>query len=193
MKTRLLLSVSLTLLLAPSSFGQSLFGTNTNDPVAHFRSVYEMSIVRKLLKLEADLNSDGRVDVLLGHIDQDPDTNQLTPDDEIGWWLYVAQAGGGYVLAGEKSDEGTVTDSVPSFKKNQYKIGMIPEIGRYSLLHLSCGRGGQAQCQLKAIVIEGDAFKEIPIGQSVSSEENYDQLAQRFSQNPTPPVQEFDP
>ena len=192
MKTKISLIIAIVQALVTVCFSQHLYGTHTNDPVGYFRGVYEMSLVQKLLKLEADLNNDGRLDVLLGHIDNDPDSG-VTPDDEIGWWVFIAQASGGYVLAGQKGEEGTVVDSVPTFKKDQYKIGLIPEINKHGLLHLSCGRGGQAKCQLKAIVIDGDAWKEIPIGEPVNAEENYEQLAERFTTPPTPAVQELNP
>lgn len=192
MKIKTIINIIIVCGLSPICFAQNLHGTSTNDPVAYFRSVYEMSIVEKLLKLEVDLNNDGRVDVLLGHIDIDPDTGK-TPNDEIGWWVFIARESGGYLLAGQKVDDGTVVDSVPSFTKTRYKVGFIPEINRHGLLHLSCGRGGQAKCQLKAIVIDGDAWKEIPIGEPVNAEQNYDQLAARFTTPPTPAIQEINP
>jgi hypothetical protein len=192
MKINITLLIAIMHALVTTCFSQSLHGTHTNDPVGYFRSVYEMSIVQKLLKLEADLNNDGRLDVLLGHIDNDPDSG-LTPDDEIGWWVFIAQASGGYVLAGQKGEDGTVVDSVPSFKRDQYKIGLIPELNKFGLLYLSCGRGGQAKCQLKAIVIDGDAWKGIAIGEPVNAEQNYDRLAERFTDPPTPAVQELNP
>jgi hypothetical protein len=82
---------------------------------------------------------------------------------------------------------------VAGFEKNRYWIGNIPEIGRLGLLHLVCGRGGQAKCQLHALVIEGDDFKDIPIGEPVDAETGYAQLAQRFTNPPTPAVQELNP
>lgn len=192
MKTKIISIVAITQALVTVCFSQHLYGTNTNDPVGYFRSVYEISIVQKLLKLEIDLNNDGRMDLLLGHIDNDPNSG-VTPDDEIGWWVFIAQASGSYVLAGQKVEDGTVVDSVPTFKKNQYKIGFIPEINGHGLLHLSCGRGGQAKCQLNAIVIDGNAWKEIPIGEPVNAELNYEQLAGRFTTPPTPVVMEINP
>lgn len=172
---------------------QTLIGSTAADPVAHFRSVYEMSIVKKIYRLEADLNNDGKKEILVGHIDEDPDTHQQTEESDVGWWVYVAKENGQYTLAGKKMGEGIISDASAGFSKNQYWIGMIPELNRYGILHLSCGRGGQAKCQLKAIMIEGDAFKEIAIGQPVSAETHYEQLAQRFPNPPVPALQELTP
>lgn len=147
-----------------------------------------MEGVTKIYKLEVDINNDGLKEVFLSNGKSDP------PDvDELAWALYIAKPGGQYVLAGEKTDTGVRQNAGVGFKKDQYWIGLIPELNGYGLLYLSCGRGGQAKCQLKAIVIEGDAFKGIAIGQPVSAETNAEQLAQRFTNPPTPAVQELTP
>lgn len=147
-----------------------------------------MDGVTKIYKLEADINNDGLKEIFLSTGKSDP------PDlHEFAWQLYIAKPGGQYVIAPLKTETGTNPTVIPGFRKDQYKIGLIPEVNRYGLLHLSRGRGGQALCQLKAIIIEGDAWKEIPIGKSVSAEANYDQLAQRFTNPPAPAVQELAP
>lgn len=48
-------------------------------------------------------------------------------------------------------------------------------------------------CVGPAIVIDGDAWKEIPIGEPVNAEKEYDKLAERFTVPPTPAVQELAP
>ncbi len=162
--------------------------TTTTNPLQHFKSDVDLDGVTKIYKLEVDINNDGLKEVFLSTGKSDP------PDvDEFAWTLYVAKPGGQYVLAGEKTDTGVRENAGVGFKKDQYWVGLIPELNRYGLLYLSCGRGGQAKCQLKAIVIEGDAFKEIAIGQPVSAETNAEQLAQRFANPPTPAVLELAP
>lgn len=179
--------LALTSILVPILSACAQWEQLTTNPVNHFKGFYELSELTKILKLEADINSDGLNDVLLAPVHADE------TEDEQSWLLYIGKPNGEYLLAGEATDSGVEPNRGVNFRREQYKFGMIPEIGRHGLLHLSCGRGGQAQCQLKAIVIEGGGFKEIPIGQPVNAEENYDQLAQRFPQNPTPPVQELSP
>ena len=156
----------------------------TTAPLTHFKDRWELTGVTKIYKLEADINYDGLKEVFLAVNKSDPPEG-----DEVGWELYVAKPGGQYVLAGQKTDTGN-QNTGPTFDKNQYWIGVIPELHQFGLLHLSCGKGVQANCQLKAIVIDGDAWKEIPIGEPVNAEKNYEQLAQRFPQTPTPAVQE---
>lgn len=42
-------------------------------------------------------------------------------------------------------------------------------------------------------MIEANGWKQIAIGQPVSAETNYEQLAERFATPPTPAVQELAP
>lgn len=174
-------------LLAGAAIAHAQTGAVTFDPAAHLRSIYDMTGVSKIYKLEVDVNGDGRNEVFLSPLEADDD------EQNLGWYLYIARPTGDYILAGAKTDTGIRPESLAIFNKTQYLVGQIAEIGQRGLLRLQCGRGGQAKCQLLAIVIEGDAFKEVPIGQSVSAEENYDQLSQRFPQTPTPAVQELTP
>jgi hypothetical protein len=162
--------------------------TAITNPLQHFKSEADLEGVTKIYKLEVDINNDGLKEVFLSTGKSDP------PDvDELAWDLYLAKPGGKYILAGEKTNTGINQNSGVGFKKDQYWVGLIPELNRYGLLYLSCGRGGQALCQLMAIVIEGDAFKEIAIGQPVSAETNVEQLAKRFINPPIPAIQELVP
>ena len=174
--------------VATFTFGTLCAQTIVTNPLQHFKAEWDLEGVTKIYKLEVDINNDGLKEIFLSTGKSDP------PDvDDMGWALYVAKPGGRYVLAGEKTDTGVRDHAGVGFKKDQYWIGLIPELNRYGLLYLSCGRGGQAKCQLMAIVIEDDAFKEIAIAQPVSAETNAEQLAQRFANPPTPAVAELAP
>ena len=163
-------------------------GQTITDPVLNFKSEWDLEGVTKIYRLEVDVDNDGLKEVFLSTGKSEP-----SEVDEFAWQLYIAKPGGQYAIAPLKTETGTNPTAIPGFGRDQYKIGLIPEINRYGLLHLSRGRGGQALCQLKAIVIEGDAWKEIPIGEPVSAETNYDQLVQRFTSPPTPVIQEIAP
>jgi len=159
------------------------------DPVQDFKNQWDLTGVTKIYKLTADINHDGINDVFLSTGQSDP------PDDkDYSWQLYIGQTGGTYIAAsGQVTDSGVNPSVIPSFNKTQYWIGLIPELNRYGLLHLDSGTGGQALCQLKAIVIEGDGWAELLIGDPVNAEQNYSTLAQRFSATPTPAVVELTP
>jgi hypothetical protein len=158
------------------------------NPLDHFKSEWDLEGVTKIYKLEVDINNDGFKEIFLS-------TGKSEPQDvdELGWQIYIAKPSGQYLLAGEKTNTGINQNTGVGFKKDQYWIGLIPELNIYGLLYLTCGRGGQAKCQLKAITIEDDSFKNIAIGQPLDAELNYDQLAQRFVIPPNPLVQELSP
>lgn len=178
---RLIAVISCSALVAGKVHAQS----SVVNPLHHFKSEWDLEGVAKIFQLEADLNNDGKKEIFLSTGKSDPPN-----EDETGWSIYIAKEDGKFILANEKTDTGIRSNAGVSFKKSQYWIGLIPELNRYGLLYLSSGRGAQAKCQLMAIVIEGDAFKKIPVGQPVSVEANYEQLAQRFSNPPSPVVQE---
>lgn len=104
---------------------------STADPLQHFRSQWDLEGLTKLYKLEVDINNDGLKEVFVATGKSDP------PDvDDFGWQLYIAKAGGQYEVAGEKTDAGINPSSIPGFKRDQYWVGLIPELNRYGLLHL---------------------------------------------------------
>lgn len=163
----------------------------TADPVSYYRAKFDFQSGDRIYKLEVDLNNDGRKDILLSktvHAEDGFDDENYVP-----WEIFILRSDGNYTSAGQKTNTGTNYGVVASFRKDRYWIGNIPEIGRFGLLHLVCGRGGQAKCQLHALLIEGDDFRDIPIGEPIDAEQNYDQLAKRFTGPPTPAVQELNP
>lgn len=171
-----------------SALQNSIAAEKTMDPIQNFKSQWEMAGVVKIYKLEADINNDGMAEVFLSTGKSDP------PDEEdFGWQLYIAISESEYAVAPQKTETGENPNSIPGFAKERYRTGFIPEINKHGLLHLVRGRGGQAMCQLIAIVIDGEAWKEIPIGEPVSVEEHYEELAARFETPPTPAIQEIDP
>lgn len=162
--------------------------TPVTDPVADFRAGYDMSGVQKILKLQVDLNNDGRPDVLLAPVE--PEIGAQYP----AWYVYLAQADGTtYQVIGEKNDSGIDYTSLPSFNAKKYKIGQITELGKYGLLTLISGTGGNAECQLHAIVIEDGGWKDIAIGEPVNAEKEYATLAERFPDPLSPAIEELTP
>lgn len=179
-----LLIVTLVLMALPVA---AIAEIVTTAPLEHLRATYELLGVEKILKLEVDINNDGLKEVLLAPLEPDED------GDEIGWYLYLAKANGQYVLAGESTKTGIIQGSLPSFRRDRYWAGNIPEIGRHGLLVLKCGSGGQAKCQLHAIIIDGGAWKDVLIGDPVDAETGYGEMSKRFPAVPAPPIQELKP
>ncbi|CAN5813037.1 hypothetical protein BH11VER1_BH11VER1_39980 [soil metagenome] len=163
----------------------------TADPVAYYRAEVDFQLGDKIYKMDVDLNNDGRSDIIISKTvhseDGFGDTNNLP------WEIFLLRADGTYASAGHKSDAGINYGVVASFRKSQYWIGIIPEIGRFGVLHMVSGQGDQAKCQLHALIIEGESFRDVLIGEALNAEANYEQLALRFPKPLKPPVQELTP
>lgn len=183
MKTSALILLS-ALLSVAAALGQTV-----TNPQQDFRNTWDMTGVTAIYTLQADLAHNGLTDVLIST----GTVGDAASADDFGWQLYIAQPGGGYVIAGQKTATGINQNMCVNFKKDQYFIGYIPEVGTYGLLYLACGRGGQALCQLHAITIDANSFTDTPIGQPANAETNYDTLAKRFHSPPTPAVQTSSP
>lgn len=122
------------------STAQIITGALTDSPLAHCRSFYDMSIVNKLYLLKLDLNNDGIKEILISTVDEDSATQLEEISGDLGWLLYIGKPAGNYKLAGEKTSSGINDNSGVIFNKNQYWVGLIPELNRHGLLHLVCGR-----------------------------------------------------
>lgn len=162
-------------------------GDVTADPLNHLRGFYDMDGVTKIYKVEVDLNNDGIKEMLLAPLEPDED------ESDLGWFVYIGRPNGQYVLAGEVTDTGIRADSVVSFDKNNFFCGWISQVSQYGILSVTSGAGGQAMCQLKAIVIVGDGCKQILIDQPVSAENSFSTLTARFLAAQKPTIQELSP
>lgn len=164
----------------------SFAGTPIKNPVASFLSTYDMTDVKKVYELEGDINHDGKHEIIMAPAE--PDMENYPP-----CYIYIPQGDGTYIVAGQKTERGGEPSSIPSINLKAYKIGWIKEINRYGLLTLVCGNGGQALCQLEAIVLENNAWKQIDIGDPVNAEMHYDELMKRFPKPLSPPLKVITP
>lgn len=161
----------------------------TANPLSYYSSVVGFRSGDKIFRLDVDINNDGRQDILLSKTVHAEDG--FDDKNDVPWEIFLLRADGNYATIGKKTETGVNYGAVAGFPKNRYWIGHIPEINRYGVLYLICGRGEHAKCQLQAVVIEGEAFKEMPVGEPVDAETGYEQLLQRFATPPTPAIQEL--
>ena len=178
------LALLLTCVFGLWSFAQT--SQPITDPVQDFKARMDHTGFTNIYKLEVDINNDGLKEVFLS-FGPGPDA----PDaEEWGWEMYIAKPGGTYSLsAGEVTPAGVKDALVPGFSKTYYWIGMIPEINQYGLLHFVVDHGRQATCRLWALVINGNGFTDIPIGQPVSVKDNLSTLEARFPNPLVPAIQ----
>jgi len=149
------------------------------------------SVLRELAKnyapgdmvywLDVDINGDGINDLLV------TSSNASNEEDrrDFEWWVYIGNADGTYTrldgLPVPRNGETPVSQGTVTIRLERYWVGLIPELGKRGLLHLVCGTGGHAKCQLSAVLLEKGKFTEIPVGKAVNAEANFEKLQARFT------------
>lgn len=166
--------------LAISGTAQSL-----PDPVQHYLSDVFYEPGDQMYRLESDLNGDGLNEVFLT-LSRYKSEESL--GEEFGWRLYIATSAG-YVQAGQKVDSGHVDlTAAVGIRKDAYRIGIIPEVNSFGLLTISeccTTKVDRTTAQLVAIVLDGDSFKEIRIGEPTEDAES---LKKRFPRDLVPQI-----
>ena len=126
----------------------------------------------------SDVDGDGIVDLLVtsgGNREEEDTLN-------YAWYVYKGNADGTFTQVKTATGESSL-----SLWIGRCWMGVIPEIGRYGILHLVCGTGGHAKCQFKAVLLQGNVLTEVPIGKPVNAEENFDSMWGRFK-GPNVPI-----
>jgi len=139
------------------------------SPNSQLRQIAELNTKEPnedVIWIDADINGDGWSDLLVttGSNRSDEDAR------DFEWQIYSGNADGSYTRA-RNSDNG---QSLISMRLERCWIGQLPELKKHGLLHLVSGNGGQAKCQFKAVILAGGSFTEVPIGEPVSAEENFE-------------------
>ena len=122
--------------------------------------------------IEADINADGSNDLLV--------TTQSNQSDEdirdFEWQIYSGHGNGRYTRARNMK----TGQSLISMRLERCWIGYLPELKKHGLLHLVSGNGGQAKCQLIAVILSGPSFEEVPIDEPVSAEDHFETYNRRI-------------
>lgn len=189
------LNKKIFLLFGALAMAKASVSAQISNPASDFVSSWDHDSSDVLYKLDADINNDGHSDVFLTLT-----RNRNESDAKVyNWQLYIGNANG-YAQAGENRNGVVDTTTPASFRIDKYAVGYIPELQTNGLLTLclsipSRDDTKEQKAWLKAIVIEGGGFKELPVGQhvNVSDSAAYNQLLQRFPTPLTPAIQESAP
>ena len=111
-----------------------------------------------------DIDGDGINDLLVTSKGNREEEDTLN----YAWAVYKGNSDGTFTQLKTANGESTL-----SLWIGRCWVGVIPEIGRYGILHLVCGTGGHAKCQYKAVLVQDNKLTEVPIGQPVNAEENF--------------------
>ena len=154
-----------------------------SDPVQHFLANYETALGDELLKLEVDINGDGRNEVLLSL------SKSNAYKSGCLWVVYIGVVGGyteakGVGVFGEVLDHTTV-----GFRPDAYYAGQITEIdGRGIAAYVP---GGKMEGTLKAITIDGDKVRETDLGNIAPQGANKTKYDRYFGQAPSAQIQKL--
>lgn len=176
------------LLITPSVLGQSIA-----DPLADFLARYHRDPGEKVYRLTCDIDHDGNMDVFLAY------SSNIEEDGDCGWTLYL-QRGGAYINASALDENGDADYSQsPVFNIHRYVIGMIPELGKWGLLTSEVSTGQNGGTQLRAVIVQGNAFQMVDVGSFSPSmptptpSPGSTPTPSRFPSPPTPAIEELNP
>lgn len=148
----------------------------TNSKLKEFVSTMGLKDDEGVMWVVADINGDGNEDLLITSQSQ----NEAENGDErdYNWAVYSGAADGRLTKATTLLDG--IKQGSQTIRMDRYWVGYIPEIKNHGLLHLVSGMGGHAMCQLHALILTGETFTDVPIGEPVSAEDNFKIYDQRI-------------
>jgi len=137
------------------------------DPVAAFRSGITNPSSVPLLKWEADLNGDGKNEVMINR--KDNVDAVLDTDQPSGWSVFIAQPNDFARSKGieEKDEESFDVNSRLQIDLTACYVGMVAEIGKHGLVtqQIDNPRVGDAISRIYVYTIEGDHLVRTKLAQ----------------------------
>lgn len=182
MKLIYYIPIAIILLLTGDGFGQDI-----TKPLTDFLARYDRGPDDKVYRLICDVDHDGQMDVFLAF------SSNLEKNGDCGWTLYLKRDAK-YIDAPGLSDDGNPDSTLGiTFNIHEYVIGNISELGKWGLLTTETGTGDNNGTQLKAVIIEGNAFKMVDVGAFIDGNATPAPGPSRFPQPPTPAIEELNP
>lgn len=169
--------------LAVFLFTTTAFADVINNPVQHFLATYETEPGDELLKLEVDINGDGRNEVLLSL------SKSYAYKSGHLWVVYIGVQGG-YTEAKGIGETGEVLEHpMVSFRPDVYYVGQITEIHRRGIVSYVPGGGGKGY--LKAITINAGKVRETDLGEIAPQGADKAKYDRYFSKAPSVQIQKL--
>jgi hypothetical protein len=130
----------------------------TNDPVASFRSGITNATSVPILKWEADINGDGKNEVMLNR--KDNISAAAEAERLSGWFVFIAQGNNFLKSKGvqELNDDSLDVSSLPQIDLAACYVGMVAEIGKHGLVtqQIDNPRVGDPIARIFVYTIDGD-------------------------------------
>jgi hypothetical protein len=146
------------------------------DPVANFKTEYTIAAGDKILKLETDVNGDGKNEILLclkSELEKDKEDHE-----PVAWTFYIAGNTTPVTYAkslGTESKPGELSvDDLPQIDHERCFVGQIAELGKRGIVTVRYNnpREGPSIGIIHAFTVEGDRLKRTELA--------------RFTVSPTP-------
>jgi hypothetical protein len=128
------------------------------DPAASYRAEINSPNVIPLMKWEADLNGDGKKEVMLSRKDEfDAD---IKAEETPGWIVYISNPTGFTESKGiqDKEDDSLGVGVVPAINLDACYVGLVEEIGKHGIVtqQEDNPRVGDPIGRIYVYTIEGD-------------------------------------
>jgi hypothetical protein len=134
------------------------------DPVADFRVEYTIATGDKIVKLETDVNGDGKNEMLLclkSEFEMDKDDHE-----PVAWTFYIAGNTSPITYSksvGTETKQGELSvDDLPQIDPERCFVGQVTELGKRGIVTMRHDnpRGGPTIKVIYAYTIEGDRLKK---------------------------------
>jgi hypothetical protein len=137
------------------------------DPVTSFRAGIEEPNPVAILKWEADLNGDGKNEVMLSR--KDEYEAEINEKDIPGWFVFIATPTGFVESKGtqDQGDNALGVRDLPMIDLDACYVGMVAEIGKHGLVtqQVDNPRVGDAISRIYVYTIEGDHLVRTKLAQ----------------------------
>jgi hypothetical protein len=147
------------------------------DPVSDYKNTKSLTAADVLYKWGADVNGDGRLEVLLNLKEaflEDKKDRQVP-----SWRVYIATANGTFSLVTGVDEGDGVIPSLPQIDPERVFVGQVAQLNKRGIVTLQSdvARTGVGVSCIYAYTIEGDHLKKTLLVQYNSEETNviYDQ------------------
>lgn len=145
------------------------------SPIHDFETGLTIRAGDKILRWEADLNGDGKTEVLLCL--KSDSNNAVQSKEAPAWTLYIAETTGNTFVKSKGTEFETDTlsvDDMPLIDTDTCYVGQITQLGKRGIvtMQIKNPRSGESIATIHAYTIEGDHLKATQLSQYQPGDSN---------------------
>jgi len=150
------------------------------NPLADFATQFGLTSADQIKKIETDISGDGRLDVVLCHLEPGSDIEErrvtATGDKRLWWTSYIKNQDGTYTRTTgiDLGDGGIDLGTDIAFDPVEVYIGQVAEVSRFAVVvrEKQTPRRAEATSIIWAFIWEGGHFKRHKLGEFVTGSQN---------------------